>query len=1221
MKNPIRVLYVDDSPFDRTLVRDALEIEHDGFVLTEAISRSDFETFLAQGEFDLVLSDFNILGFDGLQVLDIVKENNPQTPVVIVTGTGSEEIAVEAMKRGADDYVIKTLSHIRHLPHTLHVVLEKRQLEESLEASYRRFRALIENSNDVIAQFDAEGTVTFVSETITRDFGYLPEDVMGQGLADYIHPDDTPAFGLRWVELLESPDGVTQMEFRLRHKNGSWRWVGIAAQNLFHDPAVQSIIFNFRDITERKRAEEALADQHTLLRTVIDNLPDAIYVKDTAGRKILTNHADLENIGKTEEQALGKTPWDIFPAEIAERLVANDQAVLKNGQAFINREEFLVTANGQERWLLSSKVPLRDSQGRIAGLVGIGHDITERKQAGDTLRQRLAELEALHTVSAALRTAETSQQALSLLLDKTLAALETDSGVILLYDPADDELRPTVTRGWFWETSETPMRPGDGIVGKVFSSGQIHPSPEFRSDPLAHAGTRERIPSGWGGVCLPLRAGPHTIGVLMVAVPIERPLMPEQVNLLESLVEMGGTALHRMRLHEETAHRLAQVQALHAIDTAITSTLDLPQVLDVVLGQTMAQLGVDAASLLLLDPTNQILTYAAGRGFRTRIIEDSRLHIGEGFAGKALLRQQMVHYPDPTEATGFIRASLLAEEGFVDYYGVPMVAKERIVGVLEVFQRTPYTGDEEWLSFLETLAGQAAIAVENATLFAETQRLLEEAQAQAQLTQKIIDSAPEGMLVLDSQQRLMQANPVARRYLPVLAQMNNGDVLTSLDGNPLTDFLGSVGDSQPWHEVSWGQPSRMYEVAAQPLSAGQQAGGWVLVMRDVTEDRERQRYQEAQERLATVGQLAAGIAHDFNNIMGGIVLYTQLMRNDPSFSAKHKQYLTVIYDQSQHAANLIRQILDFSRSAPMQKIALDIAQLVKELVKLLERTLPENITIELAYDRNEYVVNGDPTRLQQMLMNLSFNARDAMPNGGRLSFQLATFPVVAGQAPPLPDMGVGEWVQLTVVDTGEGIEAEHLSHLFEPFFTTKEPGKGTGLGLAQVHGIVKQHDGSIAVESQVGRGTTLTVYLPLHSTVQPPTQPATTDEGLSGDGEMILLVEDNPAMRMAVSDSLEGLGYRVFAAADGVEALEVLTQQSKIISLMLSDLVMPRMGGVELAQAAHRRHPSLKIVIMTGHPLHENEDELRQSGIEGWIRKPFSIDELAKQLQAVLGVQ
>jgi len=496
--------------------------------------------------------------------------------------------------------------------------------------------------------------------------------------------------------------------------------------------------------------------------------------------------------------------------------------------------------------------------------------------------------------------------------------------------------------------------------------------------------------------------------------------------------------------------------------------------------------------------------------------------------------------------------------------------------------------------------------------------------AQASQFQTILDTLPEGVLLLDEGGRVLLANPIAVNYLaPLTGQDGDRDhlfgsgqvIITHLGGRPLADVLAPAPDRGRQHEVLAG--SRTFEIIARPTSGTPGARLWVLVINDVTMERERERYQQAQERLATVGQMAAGIAHDFNNIMGVIVLYAEMLRSTPGLSERQQRQLDTIHSQAQHAANLIRQILDFSRRSVLEKIALDMLPLIKEMIKLLERTLPENIHLELAYDRSEYIVNGDPTRLQQALMNLAVNARDAMPSGGHLTFTCTTLSLSPDQKPPLPDMAAGEWFCLSVTDTGTGISPEGMAHLFEPFFTTKEPGMGTGLGLAQVYGIVKQHNGYITAQMVEGKGTTFTLYL-LALESSPSHLSVSKVDLISGRGETILVVEDNPNMRAALVDILEVMDYRVIEAANGREALAALAQQEKI-DLVLSDLVMPEMGGQALLQAMRDRGLDLPLVVLSGHPLTNEMDAMQAQGLAGWLRKPPDMQELTALLARVLG--
>jgi len=347
----------------------------------------------------------------------------------------------------------------------------------------------------------------------------------------------------------------------------------------------------------------------------------------------------------------------------------------------------------------------------------------ERIRLHRETQRRAHQLEVVHQVSTALRAAPSMEQALLILLDETLSVLGAEAGIIRLYDPSRDELRAAVARGWFREVSDTPISPGEGIAGSVFVSGQSHVSAEFSSDPLTRALTRERIPLGWGGACIPIRAEAAVVGVLFISVQLPRRITSEEVNLLESLAEMAGTTLHRLRLHDETLRRVQQLQTLQTIDRAIIAALDLRLTLNVLLEQSLSPLGVDAAGVLLLDPHSLMLEYAAGRGFRTRAYERSRLRLGEGLAGLAALERRMIHIDDLYRCEPpFTRLALLTSEQFICYTAVPLVAKGQLLGVLEAFHRSPMTHSEDWLNFFQTIARQGAIAIDNARLFENLQR-------------------------------------------------------------------------------------------------------------------------------------------------------------------------------------------------------------------------------------------------------------------------------------------------------------------------------------------------------------------------------------------------------------------------------------------------------------------------------------------------------------------
>ncbi len=332
-------------------------------------------------------------------------------------------------------------------------------------------------------------------------------------------------------------------------------------------------------------------------------------------------------------------------------------------------------------------------------------------------------MEAVHTVSTALRNAQTRDEAMPILLDQTLAALGTDAGAIWLYHAGNDELRVAVARGWFQQFKETPIKPGEGITGTVFATGQAHITTEFAHDPIVRQPSIGQFPEGWGGVCLPIRTGAIIVGTLTVSLPPPRQITPEQLRLLESLTGMAGTTLHRMSLNEETVRQLDRLEALHNIDIAISASMDLQMTLNVLLEHVKTQLNADAADVLLLNPHSQTLEYTAGLGFRTRGAQTAHIRLGEDFAGRAALERRTVRVDDPAETKSSPHfGALWAGEGFAAYYGVPLISKGKVKGVLEVFHRAPFRPERDWIDFLETLAGQAAIAIDSGQLFDNLQR-------------------------------------------------------------------------------------------------------------------------------------------------------------------------------------------------------------------------------------------------------------------------------------------------------------------------------------------------------------------------------------------------------------------------------------------------------------------------------------------------------------------
>jgi PAS domain S-box-containing protein len=388
---------------------------------------------------------------------------------------------------------------------------------------------------------------------------------------------------------------------------------------------------------------------------------------------------------------------------------------------------------------------------------------------------------------------------------------------------------------------------------------------------------------------------------------------------------------------------------------------------------------------------------------------------------------------------------------------------------------------------------------------------------------------------------------------------------------------------------------------------------------DITERKKLEEQFRQVQKMEGIGQLAGGVAHDFNNFLAVIEMQTGLLISSGELSAEQSEYASEINITLQRAASLTRQLLLFSRRQVFQPCELDLNEAIAGTSRMLRRILGENIVMRLQPSPQPMYIKADAGMMDQVLMNLVVNARDAMPKGGLLDVETAGVEIDAATAAASAPARAGSFVRMSVRDNGSGIPPEILSKIFEPFFTTKESGKGTGLGLATVFSIVQQHHGWINVESEVGRGTVFQIYLPRLATM---TGPATAQPSLAsirGGQETILLAEDDPSLRVSVRISLTKLGYRVLEASTAAKALEVWNANRSAISLLLTDMAMPgALTGQELAHVIRRENPAVKVLFMSGYiPELVSLDLPMKEGVN-FLAKPFPPAKLAQTIRQIL---
>lgn len=750
----------------------------------------------------------------------------------------------------------------------------------------------------------------------------------------------------------------------------------------------------------------------------------------------------------------------------------------------------------------------------------------------------------------------------------------------------------------------------EGISGQAASSGEL----VYVPDVSQNANFVACVPGTVAAMAVPIFLGNVVIGVINIETDGPMKLDAQDRDLFKLLTDQISIAIenavlyqrirqHAQELEYTVAQRTRELSELYGLSQAISYTTSYDELLRLLLEHlqaamngclVMGSLRVDSGWVSYLLPVESL---AAGDLAQVKKYWWNCL---QSLPGEAVL-------PDPDDLMVVKmegkNASVFSGE-FESFVCTLIGSSENPAGLLVAACNSEWGANTERQRLLDTFALQAEAAMQRiSAVRAEEHRRLE----------GLVEHLPMGVCLLDQDLRLLLANPLGRAYLQLLNGIGEPVKVDRLGNVALNELVSSREDPLQVEITLPGQPRVYFETEVRSMKPA--SDQWIVTLRDVSQEREAQVRIQMQERLATVGQLAAGIAHDFNNIMAAILVYADLLLHDKNLGEASRERVDIIQQQVQRAASLIRQILDFSRRAVMEQSALDLAPFIKELEKMLGRVMPETIRLRLKCAPGEYWVNADPSRLQQVFINLALNSRDAMPDGGTLGFYVDTFEIQAKDSSLFPELQQGWWVRVAVSDTGVGIPDNVLPHIFEPFYTTKPVGQGTGLGLAQVYGIIKQHGGHLDVRSAAGAGTTFTIYLPKLVQVKAASSQVDAPAPQDGSGKRVLLVEDDPATLEALQTLLEVHNYQVVVAENGSQALQILQQDPVKFDMLVSDIVMPEMGGLVLYQKLRKTRPEIKALFVTGHPLDAASQDLLEKGDIDWLQKPFSVREFIARIQ------
>ena len=801
--------------------------------------------------------------------------------------------------------------------------------------------------------------------------------------------------------------------------------------------------------------------------------------------------------------------------------------------------------------------------------------------------------------------------------------------------------------------------PGTGISGRAIADGRPVRTPNLLDDPgivvTPHMRAQAMASGERAMLAVPLRVKGRIIGSLSVADREGRVFLDADATLLQGFADQAALALENARLYGEAERRRREAELLAQLARSVNESLDLNVVLQRIAGAVQELCHSDIARIAMHDAAAGAMMFRYWAGAAAGDWLGIRFEPGKGLGGQVLLTGRPARTDDYVNDRRFTRdyLQLAVKEGVAAMMCVPIAIAGSIEGLVFAINRGTRTFTDHDEAVLVRLADQAAIAIHNAQLFTREQRARADAEAseralsdsEAQLRtseeryRALVEHAPDAIVVFDPKSdRFVDVNEQAvrlarltraellQRGLLELSPTHQPDGRSSLEAGRdwIRQALKGAKPTFEWTHLDVGGRLVPCEVSLVRLPDR----GRPLIRASIFDITERKRAQETRARLEeelrqaqkmeAVGRLAGGVAHDFNNLLTVIGGRAALIAEKLHWDDPVRRDVELVQKTTERAAALTRQLLAFSRKQLLQPKVLDLNTVVSALTPMLRRLIGEDIDVVTALAPDLGLIRADPAQIDQVIMNLAVNARDAMADGGQLTLSTARLDVDAGPTHGQEAAPPGAYVVLRVADTGIGMDSATLERIFEPFFTTKEVGKGTGLGLSTVYGIVTQSGGFIGVDSAPGRGTVFTIHLPLVLGEEDPAAPGAR----AGDGprgrETVLLVEDEPEVRALTRDILGMHGYRVLETAGPAEAEQMCRDHAGPIDALLTDVVMPQMSGRALAARLSPMRPAMRILYMTGY---DNEALVGHGGPESGpalLTKPFTPAELAAKLRAVL---
>ncbi len=1163
---------------------------------------------------------------------------------------------------------------------TLNDITERKRAEAALQRSEEYFRALTEHASDIISIVEEDGTRRYISPSVKRILGYKPEELIGMNAFALMHPDDVRNLSGFFNSKKDEPGFVASRELRYRHKDGSWHILETTASNLLNNPAVAGIILNSRDITERKRAEAALRESEERYRELVENANDIIYAYDLTGRFTSINGAGERVTGYTREEILRMDIADVVAPEHLEEARRRIAKIVAGGAP--SAYEFELIAKDGSRVALEINSRLNRHGSVAVSIEGIARDITYRRQAETALRQSEQDYRGLFEQAHDAILVFAPEREIVLDVNQRACeiygfsraefigmSLETISKEV---ERGEHKVRETLETGDYLNF-ETVQYRKDGTrmlleinAAAVRYQGQAailsinrditerrhaeeaRRESELRFRSLVQSSNDAIVLTNQSNKIILWNKGAQTIFGYAEEEALGQPLSLLMPQRYREAHERGMARYHATG----EPHIIGQTVEF---DGLRKDGSEFPLELSLAAWETQ---GERFCSGIIRDITERRRRTEALKESERQLARAQQIaHLGGWELDVAKNRVTwseelyrvfgLRHEEFKPTFEGYLErvhpddralVQRINEKAFRDHQ--PFAFEHRIVRPDGTVRMTYFMG--------EVMTDETGKPVKLRGIgqdITERKQAEVERDIERQLLKALIDQLPVGVLVCDMEGRYIKVNRSICEILGTDCDELLGMTIdeaqqlykpTNPEGTPLTatetPTVMVLRTQRPVNAVEslittpGGEVRRISSNAAPVIVDGGVPFGSVTVVTDVTEQYTLQEQLRQSQKMESIGTLAGGVAHDFNNLLTVILGNTQLAFRVVQPGSPLQQRLMEVEKAANRATTLTRQLLAFSRRQRLERQRLNLNDTINDIMKMLRRVIGENIEVRVQESIHLHPIFADPSQIEQVVMNLAVNARDAMPNGGQLVIETRNVTLNEEYRREHPYAKSGRYVQMTISDTGTGMDAETRKRIFEPFFTTKETGKGTGLGLSMVYGIVKQHGGLIEVYSEPRQGTSFKIYLPVEEKAVKEEAQEEVQQPLRGGTETILVAEDEEALRSLARSILEELGYTVLLAKDGVEAVELYKANQERIALMLFDIVMPHMGGREAYEQISSLGGDGPVIFMTGYSAEIVQYEFVKQNkfIEAagavLMQKPYTVETLGRKVREVLDV-